>query len=249
MVQQRHQRGVVAHHADLVLGRFEAVGHRITGDRRQGESRGVGWEFVHVCIDDASRIAFSRILPDERKESATAFLGAAVAYYRSLGVEVARVMTDNGSCYRSKDFRDACRDLGLRHIRTRPTPEDQRQARPLHPDRAARMGCPHQLDRSQRFGVAGGPGRHPAHDQPVAVLHQRVPEIAEFRRLAAALSIEPRVRVGGAGVRRIRALLALEVLLAVPARTGRLVATILAPEALLARPGLDQRPVHREVLS
>jgi transposase InsO family protein len=117
---ERERPGELIHLDIKKLGRFEAIGHRITGDRRQGESRGAGWEFVHVSIDDASRIAFSRILPDERKESATAFLGAAVAYYRSLGVEVARVMTDNGSCYRSKDFRDACRDLGLRHIRTRP---------------------------------------------------------------------------------------------------------------------------------
>ena len=108
-------------HIDIKkLGRFARVGHRITGDRQQGESRGAGWEFVHVAIDDASRLAFSQILPDERKASATAFLRAAVAYYQSLGVSVARVMTDNGSCYKSRDFRDACCDLGLRHLRTRP---------------------------------------------------------------------------------------------------------------------------------
>ena len=69
--------------------------------QRQSKSRGSGWEYVHVCIDDASRLAFSQILPDEKKESAVAFLKAAVAYYQSLGVTVARVMTDNGSCYRS----------------------------------------------------------------------------------------------------------------------------------------------------
>ena len=109
-------------HIDIKkLGRFERVGHRITGDRTgQANSRGVGWEFVHVCIDDASRIAFSQILPDERKESAVAFLAAAVAYYASLGVTVTRVMTDNGSCYRSKAFAKACRKLGLRHVRTKP---------------------------------------------------------------------------------------------------------------------------------
>ena len=83
------------------------VGHRITGDRTgQSNSRGAGWEFVHVCIDDASRIAFSQILPDEKKESAVAFLKAAVAYYASLGVTVARVMTDNGSCYQAFAFRE-----------------------------------------------------------------------------------------------------------------------------------------------
>ncbi len=77
------------------LGRFSQVGHRITGDPQKGKSGGAGWEFVHVCIDDASRIAFSQILPDEKKESAIAFLKAAVAYYASLGVTIARVMTDN----------------------------------------------------------------------------------------------------------------------------------------------------------
>ncbi len=118
---EREHPGELIHIDIKKLGRFERVGHRITGDRTPpNKSRGAGWEFVHVCIDDASRLAFSRILPDERKESAVAFLKAAVAYYASLGVTVARVMTDNGSCYRSRAFRDACRDLGLRHIRTRP---------------------------------------------------------------------------------------------------------------------------------
>jgi len=127
---EREHPGELIHIDIKKLGRFERVGHRITGDRRgQSKSRGIGWEFVHVCIDDASRIAFSRILPDEKKESAVAFLKAAVAYYASLGVIVARVMTDNGSCYRSEHFRDACRDLGLRHIRTRPyTPKTNGKA-------------------------------------------------------------------------------------------------------------------------
>lgn len=109
-------------HIDIKkLGRFERTGHRITGKRTgNASSRGSGWEFVHVCIDDASRIAFSQILHDEKKESAVAFLKAAVAYYQSLAVTVTRVMTDNGSCYRSKDFRDACIALGLKHIRTKP---------------------------------------------------------------------------------------------------------------------------------
>jgi transposase InsO family protein len=117
-------------HIDIKkLGRFDRVGHRITGDRRQGETRGAGWEYVHVCIDDASRVAFSQILPNERKESAVAFLKAALAYYASLGVTVSRVMTDNGSCYRSKAFARACRDLGLKHIRTKPyTPKTNGKA-------------------------------------------------------------------------------------------------------------------------
>lgn len=130
---RRYER---AHPGDLIhidikkLGRFERVGHRITGDRHgQSNARGVGWEFVHVCIDDASRIAFSQILPDEKKESAVAFLHAALEYYRSLGIPVARVMTDNGSCYKSFAFKDACKARGLKHIRTKPyTPKTNGKA-------------------------------------------------------------------------------------------------------------------------
>ena len=125
---EREHPGELIHIDIKKLGRFDQVGHRITGDRHS-RSRGTGWEFVHVCIDDASRLAFSQILPDEKKESAVAFLRAAVAYYQSLGVTLARVMTDNGSCYRSKAFRNACRDLGLGHIRTRPyTPKTNGKA-------------------------------------------------------------------------------------------------------------------------
>jgi len=111
---QREHPGELIHIDIKKLGRFERVGHRITG------KRGSGWEYVHVAIDDASRIAFSLILPNEKKQSAVVFLKALLAYYQSLGIAVACVMTDNGSCYRSKAFRDACRDLGIRHIRTRP---------------------------------------------------------------------------------------------------------------------------------
>jgi transposase InsO family protein len=127
---QREHPGELIHIDIKKLGRFDRTGHRVTG-RRTGiaTSRGSGWEYVHVCIDDASRVAFSQIFPDEKKESAVAFLKAAVAYYQSLGITVARVMTDNGSCYRSKAFRKACHDLGLRHIRTRPyTPKTNGKA-------------------------------------------------------------------------------------------------------------------------
>ena len=118
-------------HIDIKnLGRFDRVGDRITGDRTgQSNSRGVGWEFVHVAIDAASRIAFSQILPDENKESATAFLRAVLAYNASLGITVTRVITDNGSCYRSKAFAGACRNFRLRHLRTRPcTPKTNGKA-------------------------------------------------------------------------------------------------------------------------
>jgi len=118
-------------HIDIKkLGRFDRIGHRITGDRKgQSSGRGVGWEFVHVCIDDASRIAFTQIRPDEKAISATAFLKAAVAYYFGLGVKVARVMSDNGSCYKSFAFARACRRLKIKHIRTKPyTPKTNGKA-------------------------------------------------------------------------------------------------------------------------
>ena len=127
---ERKAPGELLHIDIKKLGRFERVGHRITGDRSgHSNSRGVGWEYVHVCIDDNSRIAFAQILPDERKHSATAFLKAAVAYYESLGITIERVMTDNGSCYKSHDFRDTCRALKMKHIRTKPyTPKTNGKA-------------------------------------------------------------------------------------------------------------------------
>jgi transposase InsO family protein len=131
---QREHPGELIHIDIKKLGRFERVGHRITGDRTgqsnlRAKGQGPGWEFVHVCIDDASRIAFTQIKPDEKRRSAISFLKAAVAYYESLGVKVERVMTDNGACYKSYAFARACKRLGLRHIRTRPyTPKTNGKA-------------------------------------------------------------------------------------------------------------------------
>jgi transposase InsO family protein len=127
---EREHPGELIHIDIKKLGKFNKIGHRITGDRKgQSNSRGIGWEFVHVCIDDASRIAFSQVMKDEKKASAVAFLKAAIAYYASLGVTVQRVMTDNGSCYRSRAFARACKRLKLRHIRTKPyTPKTNGKA-------------------------------------------------------------------------------------------------------------------------
>lgn len=116
---QKERPGEMAHIDSKRLGRIEGVGHRITGDRR-GQKRGRGWEHLHVCIDDASRLAYTELLPDERKERAVAFLVRALAWLASLGVSVERVMTDNGSAYRSHAFRNACAAAGLTHKRTRP---------------------------------------------------------------------------------------------------------------------------------
>ncbi len=127
---ERQHSGELFHIDIKKLGRLDRPGHRVTGDRTgQSNYRGVGWEYLHICIDDHSRVAFSQILPDERKQSATAFLNTAVAYYQSLGVAVTRVMTDNGACYKAHACRDACKALGLKHIRTRPyTPKTNGKA-------------------------------------------------------------------------------------------------------------------------
>jgi len=127
---ERQHPGELIHIDIKKLGKFNQIGHRISGDRRgQSNSRGVGWEYVHVCIDDHSRVAFAKIMADEKKRSAIAFLNAALAYYASLGIEVERVMTDNGSCYKSFAFRGACKRLQLRHIRTKPyTPKTNGKA-------------------------------------------------------------------------------------------------------------------------
>src|SRR5215813_4665134 len=128
---ERENPGELIHLDIKKLGRIGSVGHRITGRQTGVVNRhlGIGWEFVHVCIDDASRIAFSRVMSDERKTSAIAFLEAAVAYYASLGIKVERVMTDNGSCYLSRDFAKACKKLALKHIRTKPyTPKTNGKA-------------------------------------------------------------------------------------------------------------------------
>jgi len=116
---QRAGPGELLHIDTKKLGRIDGIGHRITGNRRHTR-RGAGWEILHVAIDDAARLAYSEVLPDERKASAIAFLDRALAWFGRHGVRIERVMTDNGSAYRSHAFRHACADAGLRHLRTRP---------------------------------------------------------------------------------------------------------------------------------
>ena len=116
---QRDRPGELIHIDIKKLGRIQVVGHRITGNRRQ-RGRGAGWEFIHVAVDDASRLAYAEVLANERSPTAVAFLRRLVAWYKSHAITVTGVMTDNGSCYRSHRFASACRGLGLRHLRTRP---------------------------------------------------------------------------------------------------------------------------------
>jgi len=107
-------------HIDIKkLGRFWRPGHRVTGDPSQ-DSIGAGWEFVHVCVDDYSRVAYAEVLPDERKESAVAFLRRAIRWFEQWGICVKRVLTDNGSCYRSKLWQRTSTHLGVRIKKTRP---------------------------------------------------------------------------------------------------------------------------------
>ena len=116
----REHPGELIHFDIKKLARIERVGHRVTGNRQRDHTRGAGYEYVHVAIDDASRIAYARIMPDEGQQSAVAFLHAALAYFRSLGIHAQSIMSDNGSCYLSKLLARTCRSLGLRHLFTRP---------------------------------------------------------------------------------------------------------------------------------
>jgi transposase InsO family protein len=116
---ERRHPGELLHIDVKKLGRFKSPGHRVHGDR-SSRSRGASWEYVHVCVDDATRVAYVEVLSDEKAITGVGFLRRAVTFYRSLGVEVHRVMTDNGSPYVSLAHAAACRALGLRHIRTRP---------------------------------------------------------------------------------------------------------------------------------
>jgi transposase InsO family protein len=116
---ERQRPGELIHLDTKKLGRIARPSHRVTGNRRDRVT-GIGWEHVHVAIDDASRLAYTEVLPSERKEDAVAFLSRALAWFARHGVAVERVMTDNGSAYRSRQFRSLIASAGLRHVRTRP---------------------------------------------------------------------------------------------------------------------------------
>lgn len=116
---EREQPGDLLHLDIKRLARFRQPGHRVLG-RGHGVSTGAGWEYVHIAIDDHSRVAVAQIEPDETARSARRALIAALRYYRGLGVRFTRVLTDNGACYKSRAFRRLVRRLGLRHQRTRP---------------------------------------------------------------------------------------------------------------------------------
>ncbi len=116
---EREKPGELLHVDTKRLGRFDAVGHRITRKRSHGSQK-QGFEFAYVGVDDNSRLGYSDILADERGETACTFLRDAVAWYARLDIRIERVMTDNGSPFRSRAWKDLCASLGIRHLRTRP---------------------------------------------------------------------------------------------------------------------------------
>ena len=116
---ERHHPGQLLHLDIKKLGKIAGLGHRITRDKRR-RARGVGWEFVHVCIDDNSRLAYVEVLPDERNNRLWLFSAVPSSGSKSWGIRVEEVLTDNGSYYVSHAFQGLCHQLGLRHLRTRP---------------------------------------------------------------------------------------------------------------------------------
>jgi hypothetical protein len=129
-------------HVDIKqLARFHRVGHRITGDPRRGSSPGAGYEKVHVAVDDATRLSYVEVLADEKGPTTVGFLSRAVAWFNGQGIECRRVLSDNGSAYKSHGWRKACQAMGLKAKKTRPyTPPDQRQGRAIHQNPAGGMG-------------------------------------------------------------------------------------------------------------
>jgi transposase InsO family protein len=126
---ERAHPGELLHFDIKKLARIERTGHRITGDRQRDHVRGAGWEFLHIAIDDHSRLAFAQLLPDETAHSAIAFLHAALAFFAKHGVCIQRVYSDNGSCYRARAMRATVAALGLKHRFTRPyTPKTNGKA-------------------------------------------------------------------------------------------------------------------------
>jgi transposase InsO family protein len=114
---ERTSPGELVHLDVKKLGRFNRPGHRVAGERK---SAGAGWEYVHVAIDDYSRLAYAEVLPDEQRYTVTRFLLRALREFKRFGIRVARILTDNGASYRSRPFMKVCRFLGISAKRTRP---------------------------------------------------------------------------------------------------------------------------------
>jgi transposase InsO family protein len=160
---ERERPGELVHIDVKKLGRIQGgAGKRVRDGRRRhyqrtvtdrdGKRRNtVGWDYVHIAIDDCTRLAYAEVLGDEKASTAVAFLGRALAFYERHGITVERVMTDNGSAYRSAIHALACRALGLRHLRTRAyRPQTNGKNRTLHPHHARRLGLRRDLRHQPR---------------------------------------------------------------------------------------------------
>lgn len=115
----RRHPGELIHIDVKKLGKFNTPGHRVTG-RGYGRNHRIGWEYCHVAIDDTSRLAYVEVLENEQATSCVVFLRRAIEWFAAQGIRVQRVMTDNGPGYCSKLHAEACAELGIRHLRTRP---------------------------------------------------------------------------------------------------------------------------------
>jgi transposase InsO family protein len=186
---ERPMPGELIHIDVKKLGRIGRPGHRVNGDRTT-RSRGIGWEFVHVCIDDCTRLAYVEVLDDERKETVTAFLERAVGWFAAHGVIIERLMTDNGSGYRSKLHRTACEALGIRHLFTRPyRPRTNGKAERFI--RTLRAGWAYQrpyTTSAQRHAALAGFLTHYNTQRPHRSLNGQTPfqRLAERNKTAAA---------------------------------------------------------------
>jgi len=162
---ERERPGELVHVDVKKLGRIQrGAGKRVLGRRQRslrardalGARRGTaGWDYVHIAIDDCTRLAYAEVLGDEKAATAIGFLRRALAFFRRHGIEVERLLTDNGSAYRATTHAIACRALGIRHLRTRPyRPQTKRQGGALHPHPALalglRRGLPPQLRAHRR---------------------------------------------------------------------------------------------------
>jgi len=116
---EKQRPGELVHVDVKKLGRIGRPGHRVNGDRRT-RTRGIGWEYVHVAIDDATRLVYVEVLEDEKAATAVGNLRRAIAHFSAFGIRVERLMTDNGNAYRSAIHALACKTLGIKHLRTRP---------------------------------------------------------------------------------------------------------------------------------
>jgi transposase InsO family protein len=142
-------------HIDIKrLARFERVGHRITGDRRQYTAK-AGWEYLFVAVDDHSRTAFTRLYPDERRESAIAFLQATTDYFKGLGARIARLITDNGPAFRSHELAQTCQALQIQQRFTRAyRPQTNGKAERFIQSALHEWACGHAYPNSSERGAA-----------------------------------------------------------------------------------------------